>query len=684
VTRARAAAFAVSLLLAALGCKGAVNDNPFPPPGGGGGNGLPGHVQSGTVAITIDGPTSGTSFSAGTLIPIAAHVSITDGTDFVDTSSVRVYVTRAGGSTMVETGQLVPASGDLYTGRVSLGTDLPSDTYTLWVTAASSGGATGKASVDFVIDSGPVITITSPVEGGSYRTSVVIEFRVSDPFGLKDVPTANVGPVSVSVMPADPNEQPPTVFRGDLTFDYDPNQQPLTGPQLLSVAAVNNNGNRTEVQLIFVVDNEGPLITMTRPQPQDVVGGIIDVSATVQDNAGVLDSSVIAIIGDDTGTPLFNLPLKPRGAGSYGVLFDSNRLTECAPPPATSFCIVYPTISFRASDEVGNETVVGYPFSVDNVAPVADLDPPNVRDIKLDGVYRCSHSFDPLGVDQYDGDMPNDGKAVPQVFDLRARIQDHGNRAAGLKVVPLAGIDPTQTNVYILDDTSQPLVVDTDGNGTCDDINPMLVPTTEPPTDNNQVLKIRLAPVPPSGAADFTPDGSLPTLPASLPAGTPCWAGIDPQPPEPLCIFEQPTIAIGYAEMSPAIWSVEPIGGLRCLGNQFDALANNIHEGWACIAVGTKDSAGNRSVSAPLRVWIDYDFVITDSNKTVTHYYSFNQTPPASANAGPMPACTGTFANGTVTPGACTTRRYPPNEFCYKGNDCVCYPTTPAGTECDY
>ena len=46
--------------------------------------------------------------------------------------------------------------------------------------------------------------------------------------------------------------------------------------------------------------------------------------------------------------------------------------------------------------------------------------------------------------------MPNDGCMVPQVFDLRARIEDDGNRAIGLKVTPIAGIDPDNTNVYIL------------------------------------------------------------------------------------------------------------------------------------------------------------------------------------------------------------------------------------------
>ena len=189
--------------------------------------------------------------------------------------------------------------------------------------------------------------------------------------------------------------------------------------------------------------------------PGEIVGGIVEISATINDNAGVLDSSVIAIIGDETGTPLFELPLKPRGAGML------LRPVRQRPPHAVRrsrrrppLCIVFPTVSFRASDQVGNETVVGYDFAVDNIAPLADLDPPEpARHASSTRVLRCSHEFDPLGNDDFYGDMPNDGKMVPQVFDLRARIEDDGNRAAGLKLSPISLVDPHETSVLHPDDS---------------------------------------------------------------------------------------------------------------------------------------------------------------------------------------------------------------------------------------
>ena len=89
-----------------------------------------------------------------------------------------------------------------------------------------------------------------------------------------------------------------------------------------------------------------------------------------------------------------------------------------------------------------------------------------------------------------------------------------------------------------------------------------------------------------------------------------CRDGDDPAPPLLLCPGHQPTIAIGYYDgLLPAIWTVEHIdAGNWCFGQQFDTFANNISEGWACIAVATSDNADNFSVSPPLRVDIEYKY----------------------------------------------------------------------------
>jgi hypothetical protein len=656
-------------LLTLVACSSSQSQNPYLPPTGTGGTGGP-IMTSGTVAVTLVTPSSPLDGGvAGPLatnsdVPVSATVDIVGGTDFIDPNSVKVALTATGSTVAVASGQLISTGSDLFAGTLSLG-KLSAGSYTLTVTAASSGGAVGQATIGITVDDGPIVTVLSPAQGQSYNGTLTIELT-ADPGAYPPLtgPTVTVGGTVVPLAP----DVAPNSYRATVAFDP-PTPPPagvqalpaLAGAQLLDVKASNANGVTTDVQVIFNIDDTGPTITSTTPTPGQIVGGVLEISAKVTDVSGVLDSSVIAIIGDEN-TPLFELPLTASGGGVYSTLFDTGNLTACKAPPATSLCIVFPTISFRASDAVGNQTVIGYGFAVDNVAPVADLDPPEMRAMRL-GIagYECSLQFDPLSVNKDPGDMPDDGCMVPQVFDLRARIEDDGNRAAGLKVVPISTVDPDNTSVYILDDTSQPLVVDSDGDGNCDQINPLLVPTTDPPTANNQVLKIRLAGVPPAGSADYDFQSTNPAAAGDppLPAGIGCIAGTAAAPPPVLCSFEQPTIAIGYSAGLPAIWSVEPIDStFHCLGNQFDALANNISEGWACIAIGTADLAGNKSVSAPMRVYIKYD----DAG-------GWCVAPPS--GAGPPPTCTGTFDAGsnTATPGACQARNFAdePTIYCAPG-----------------
>jgi hypothetical protein len=654
-------------LLPALACSASENKNPYLPPTGGGGSGVQ-TMPSGTVAVTILSPATPQNASMLTLasnsdVSIRATVDVQGGTDFVDTTSVKATLTATGSTAPVAAAELVSTGGDVFTGTLSLG-NLKAGTYTLTVSAASSTGTIGQATLGIAVDDGPVVMVSSPTLGGHYNGSLTVELTADfGPIGpsttVSPNPSATVGGLSVSGFGADGTANaPPNSYRG--TVDFSSYSPPLTGMQLLDVKATNANGVTTDVQVLFDIDNTGPTITMTNPEPGEVVGGVVNVQATVTDDSGVLDSSVIAIIGDQN-TPVFELPLAPQGSGLYGALFDTANLTQCQEPPATSLCLVYPTISFRASDTLGNQTVIGYDFSVDNIAPVADLDPPEERQLRLGlAGFECSLAFDPLSLNRDLGDMPNDGCMVPQVFDLRARIEDDGNRAAGLKIVPIAGIDPDNTSVYILSDTSQPLVVDSNGDGSCDEINPLLVPTTDPPTMTNQVLKIRLGGIPPAGSADFDFQPGYPPLAQDppLPLDAPCGPGTSTAPPHELCTFQQPTIAISYAGGDPAVWSVEPYDpAFRCLGNQFDALANNIPEGWACIAVGTADKVGNKSVSAPMRVFIQY-----------TENSGFCATPPVSAGA--PPTCTGKFLPspdptmpGTTTGGACTARKFSGTEY---------------------
>jgi hypothetical protein len=310
---------------------------------------------------------------------------------------------------------------------------------------------------------------------------------------------------------------------------------------------------------------------------------------------------VVAVVGN--GDQNFEVKLVPStvGGNAYSSLFDTTKLPAYA---------LYPTISFRARDILGNESTVSYMLSLDNEPPSIDLDPPNVRMLKQDsGKLVCSWSFDPVGPDAVD-----DGSLVTQLFDIRARIEDNGNKPltgrADFNLI--GGVDPAKVQVFILGNTARPLVVDTSNppDGLCDDINPELVPTSKPQTDvDAQVLD--MVALSPGGAADFSPE---PGVSCSASSG---------DPPASYCSTtknvikaqwdsqgrahsDSMTIATSYTPAAlPSIYTLGPVAGdgVQCAGRQFDA-SNNLKNGWACLAVKAADKLGNVQVSRPIRICV--------------------------------------------------------------------------------
>lgn len=657
------------LTCAACGSKTSSSIPFAPPPSSDGGATSFEAGQSGdTPSITIESPADGSLWPGTTAPQLRAHITTSSG--LIDPASLKftlVAQDAPSGSLPASAGVLTgPVTAGEYTGRLDL-SGLAGGMYTLTLAAATTGGASSTAQIGLLVDAGPKITVVSPAAGshqkGSVAVSVVVE---AAPFEPTQLPLeATLAGAAIDLQPTGA----PNSYQASIDFGtYDP---PLRGDQLLSVWARNANGTRTMASVSFVVDNDGPTITPMSPLPSDVVGRVIQISARITDDAGVVDSSVMAVVGDEAGNAKFQLNLLPHGDGVYSLPFDTAQLTRCGlltgdlPPPG-QYCILYPTISFRAADTLGNESALAYAFGVDNQPPLLDLNPPQIRVSRRKAGLQCSWAFDPLGDHTIPGNMPDDDCAVGQVFQMRVRGEDDVNGAGFVQVAPLATIDPALVNVYVLNDTSQPLTVDSDGDGVCDLINPALIPTTSPPTSSRQVLKIRLSAVPPQGAADFTPD-------PSLASETRCGPGDDMEVPKLLCRVEEPTIAISYGPKLPAIWSLDPVepDGLRCFGNQFDAFANHIGgtsaggglpaPGWACIAVQATDRVGNTGVSAPLRVWIDY---------------SGQQVCPASQGgaSSPPPDCTGHYdmQSGTVSAAPCISRHFTMPaagpELCLQGN----------------
>jgi hypothetical protein len=639
---------------------------------GAGGSGIPdAGPSSGTVLIAIQSPMANSLLSGNAAADISAKISIMGGTDVVDPASVRVSLVGTGAMPGVSAAPLVgPTAGDLYTGKLSLA-GLPSGDYTLTVTALSSTSSPGSASEMVSLDAGPKITVLSPIPGHHYKGSLIVEASIDPgPYGPASMIAATIAGMPITLQPTGATN----IYRAvvDLTMPI-----ALTDDQIFEISAQDSKKTSTDIKFIFNVDTTGPTITNTTPAPGTIVGQITKFSATIADPAGLDTSSIQVLIGDKA-SPQFRLPLTLDATGAFSTLFDTRLLTSCKLLPVTTLCIVRPTVSFRAADQLGNETIVSYDISVDNLPPIADLQPPKIRSNKIDNSeYRCSFPYDPLSRGVYAGDAPKDGCMVPQMFDLRARIEDTGNPAAGEKQEPISGVDPDATAAYILADTSQPLVVDTDGDGNCDVINPKLVPTTTPlvPGAPRQVLKVRLRPVPPAGQPDYRPDPNIPTYLSNFCDGP----GDATDPPVEICNIENPFVAISYANLLPAIWAAEPIAPddpRYCFGSQLDTNADNVPQstgtdgsGWRCIAIATADLNGNVSTSMPIRVWVDFKYAGASTDQ-------FCVAPPA--NAGPMPTCTGTYdkTKDVVSPTACKARSFatPPNtqEVCYTNNCTFC------------
>ncbi len=369
-----------------------------------------------------------------------------------------------------------------------------------------------------------------------------------------------------------------------------------------------------------------PVITLITPATGTIVRGTVRIEAKVEDTDGVAD--VRATVGSQTIVFTRITAGQPNFQGFMNTV------------PLAG--LVSPTVIIRAVDTIGDSSTLGFQVVLDNVGPLSSLDPPNVRTtaplaMPMANQDLCSKDFDPLGPD-----APNDGEAVPQLFELRARIADLGNTGTlnSTLYIPNAGVETA--NLYVFDDTTKPLVVDTNADGFCDAINPNIIPATVPMVANEAAVS-SLTPVAPAGSADFTGDTFGGTN-----ASPTCQANPAAMPPGPLCLGEPGATTVIKTSFTglTQVYGMPVVDTFNCLGFAFDARATGISDGWACAAVLTTDSVGNTSVSAPLRICIDYDGVGNECHALGT-----------STLVG-APSCTGTVTGGTVNTTACTPRGF--------------------------
>lgn len=631
-------------------------------PDGGGGTGTdatplpdaPMDMSGPTVEVLAPTATPAGSFSSDDMVTtdrvtvrckVAGNTNTGDG---VDASSIKIDVLGGGGESVSANAQPTTTQ-DEYDASVSLA-GFANGALAVRCTASDLADPprTNSAENDTFLDLGPQILVFSPVADASIASAVDIIVRVSAaPVASGDTGAApDKGTVTASIagvdLSGDLTEDPAgsSVFRATVSFD-DPRFDPaLDGPQTLTVTAANSRSpdavTRTSYTS-FNADSAGPTIAIDSPAPGDLVAGIFSLEATITDSAGVDDTSVVATIA---GTHDFSL--QPIGSNKYRGSFDSRAL------PRT---MVFPAIVVRAKDSVGNQSSVGEVVTLDNVAPISSLDPPMMRESFVDTQSNsliCSSAFDPVGSDAVD-----DGESVAQLSELRARVEDLGNGATAASGVsiPYAGIAKVQ--MFIVDDSDRALIVDTNGDGVCDSIDPNLVPTSVP-VASNEAAVIDMLGLAPSGDADFTMN-VVPGFNGTTEAN--CNPGTAADPPSPICDITSPATRITKPTIGtdPVIFSIPPANGIQCMGNAFDAVATNISDGWACVAIRAEDTLGNVGISAPLRVCIDSngDMVECPAWGTVT-------------TTG-LPDCTGTWTKSTGVTDPNTDCTLPPTFEDYPG-----------------
>lgn len=509
---------------------------------------------------------------------------------------------------------------------------------------------------EFTRDPGPRIIFTSPGQDSRHKSSVSIKVRVEDSTEITDFKVSIGSQVLtlVKTVLKDETNSKVILYSGTVKFDDPMFAIPLAGTQVLTASGTNKNGASNVVLRRFVIDDAGPAITSVNQAAGDLIGGVIKIEATVSDAAGVLASSVKVVIGNNLTQRLIELTAKQGSTGSYEGQFDTRTLPNN---------VLFPVMSFRAADKLGNESTYDFEVAVDNGQPLVSLDPPTEYFyVKEDGPIRtCSLPMDPVG-----DDAASDQEVVPQIVTLRARVEDQGNGSSvpSAEYVPIAGLEPTSVKLHVLDDTTQALVIDTTGDGYCDAINPAVLPLAGSPQPG-QAVSVDLLAVPPGGEPIYTPP------PAALPPSSTYVYALHPacntwgfeDPPDALCSTTEPpavsstfpgrpvqrlTTAMSNSgiDTEPSIWVPGPVisgDKHRCAGLPFDLAANQFAPGWFCVAVEAKDLLGLIGVSPPLRLF--YDNNATAYIKGVMA-------------SGTAPSCTGTLNKTTGVVDASTPCKF--------------------------
>jgi hypothetical protein len=449
-----------------------------------------------------------------------------------------------------------------------------------------------------LLDLGPMVVIEEPKDQGSYplRTPVTVKFQVTpQPLGDDDEEGA-VKSVKLLVSGTEQEiteaEDKPGLYQASI--DFNDKTLFMVAPTSAEIIVAASNGRTPEAatrtsKADVKIDGDGPAIKIETPQNEAMVHGEVLLKVTVTDASGVKPGSLNASINDT----LLKITDWDVMGDSYQHTFDTR---------AFGYELTELTINLSATDVVGNQTdpPASIRVRLDNVPPIVDLDPPLIREyredlIKNDNKYYCSKAFDPVGdLAVNDLEMVDTTSAY-----FRVLVEDQTNRPTGSLLGYYATVAPDKVVLYAQPDPTLPLLIDSNGDGVCDEINFADLPENKRPTI------VKLSPVQPRGASYFSK--VLDDGPGASCIADPTGAEVEP---DPLCPgTEMRRVIRGRGEDKPAaVYALSPTNGPagECEGGAW-GVRPIVGKGWRCLAARAEDGIGNVGVSAPLRVCFNDD-----------------------------------------------------------------------------
>lgn len=450
----------------------------------------------------------------------------------------------------------------------------------------------GSDTVHSFVDHGPLIELTAPADMSVYPlAAVAFDFTVTEaPVARRD-PGAAVASVVLSVDGVDVDVGTPDAD-GTYQVPVDISDTDLfsaeAGPVAFTIIARTARGGVRSLSNSFILDDEGPVITIETPAPRSVVGSRIPVEFTVTDNYSEVDPESVTVTIAGVTTRYDGGSNWERSGESFTCFLDSRE---------TGRSDFQATISIRARDEAGNDAqAVTTLVYLDNYPPTIDLVPQNVREVReSNGLVECSRSFDPLG-----SRAPEDLGLIGNFFFPRALIWEETNDF-DQEYLHYSGTNDGTAHLFFNPTPNAPLLVDIDDDPECDDIDDAIKLSD---------YGVDLLAVKPQGSSWW---GSGDAMVA--PPMTGCMPGTEPTPPTEVClqqssdltrVIQHGALEEGGTEHPPVIYAVGvDDDGLECTGTDWEMGSSALGEGWLCFAARIEDHAGNVGISRPIRLCYD-------------------------------------------------------------------------------